>query len=97
MKTGFTSSLVSKLLNVTFSDKAQIRIEDRLTSLKRLLEPTHSKFGFAFNNDSSLSSIEEAECGQMSPEKFTKKVRKLMEKLMVFYWGEVENHRQMVM
>ena len=68
-----------------------------------MLEPTHSKFGFALNDDTSNSSVEDfngaigveeedkEQEATMSTDRFTKRMRKQLEKLLVFYDGENEN------
>ena len=86
------AGVTQKLFDLIFASQKG-SLSERLLALKKLLEPTHSKFGFALSDDTSGSSKEDVQntststAGQLSSAEtgFTKRVRKQLEKLLVFY------------
>ena len=103
------SALIEKLFDLVFSrptDLNVIEMGQRLSALKKLLQPTHSKFGFALSDDTSSDSSEASDIyvtesgvqqkAHWSTELFTKRVRQLLERLTVFYHGEIDQKSQSV-
>ena len=66
--------------------------------IKTVLEPTHSRFGFELSEDtSSLDSAQNFVSGPSkeelwTTESFTKRTRKVLERLLVFFHGEIDRH-----
>ena len=71
--------MTGKLFELIFGteEELQMSLSERFSMLKTVLEPTHSKFGFALDDETtSSSSIEECKEMKMSTDTFTKRVRK---------------------
>ena len=55
-------NLINKLFSLIFEHhpllNEELDLGGKLTALKKLIEPTHSKFGFALSDDSTASSTE---------------------------------------
>ena len=89
-KVNLASGPIARLLDLLL-----VPVEDdnslgqRLVQLKEILEPKKSKFGFRLATSSSSVDIDDAD--QLREVCFTKLVRKQIEKLLVFYHGEVAN------
>lgn len=80
-------NLINKLFKLIFEHAHplddEIDLGSKLTALKRLIEPTHSKFGFALSDDSTASSTEnlpakasDEPAATMSTDSFTRQIRK---------------------
>ena len=72
------AGVTQKLFDLIF-DSQKGSLSERLRALKKLLEPTHSKFGFELSDDTSGSSKNDTSAaGQFCSTEtgFTKRVRK---------------------
>lgn len=96
-KGNLAAGLINKLFELIFYSNNGVggdqilSLSERFSALKKVLEPTHSKFGFALADETtSSSSFEEInEQALMSTDTFTRRMRKQLEKLMVFYDSEI--------
>ena len=89
-KVNLASGLIARLLDLLLVPvENDNSLGQRLVQLKEILEPKKSKFGFRLASSSSVD-IEGAD--QQREVCFTKLVRKQIEKLLVFYHGEVASN-----